>query len=225
MADTIVRVSTCTVCWRLACRSVLACDRQRTHERALHSPHRRWCTSPRSSAAAASKLRCWDCPAHGCRSRVCYRQGARWQLLAVAMRGRAQVGPADASASTSLRPQPATTHAHSTLGVRSGLVAIVAVGLVFHGFMLFAVFDTYFISPVLHGMPAISSSNGTVPPADRVVIVVGAFSLLLSRTAFACWHHRHCMHLTCDVLPADGLRADTCFEKTMSPESGSTSYR
>ena len=187
MADTIVRVSTYTGCWRLACRSVLASDRQRTHEPAqrcaaltagdvLHHgvvPRPRFATSKLSSA---------DCPAHGCRSRVCYRQGARWQLLALVMRGRPQVGAADASASTSLRSQPATTHAHSTLGVRSGLVAIVAVGLVFHGFMLFAVFDTYFISPVLHGMPAISSSNGTVPPADRVVIFVGAFSLLLSRT-------------------------------------------
>lgn len=55
------------------------------------------------------------------------------------------------------------------------LVLLLVVGLVFHGFMLFAVFDTYFISPVLHGMPAVTVPGAAgPPPARRAVFIVGA---------------------------------------------------
>ena len=70
---------------------------------------------------------------------------------------------------------------HSRLALRSmssssrvlaKLVLLVAIGLVFHGFMLFAVFDTYFISPIVHGMEA--QSPDATPPAERLVLIVGA---------------------------------------------------
>jgi phosphatidylinositol glycan class N len=53
----------------------------------------------------------------------------------------------------------------------SGVVALVVVGLVFHGVYLLSIFDIYFRSPIVHGMPPYGVPHD--PPAKRVVLFVG----------------------------------------------------
>jgi hypothetical protein len=50
---------------------------------------------------------------------------------------------------------------------------LVLLGVLFHAFAILAMIDTYFRSPVVHGMTPHAST--TLPPANRLVLFVGTF--------------------------------------------------
>ncbi len=53
----------------------------------------------------------------------------------------------------------------------SGVVTLVIVGLLFHIVYVLSIFDIYFRSPIIHGMPP--NAAPIEPPAKRLVLFVG----------------------------------------------------
>jgi phosphatidylinositol glycan class N len=50
-----------------------------------------------------------------------------------------------------------------------------AIAMVFHLVYIYSIFDIYFVSPIVTGMPLVSIERppGTKAPADRLVLFVG----------------------------------------------------
>lgn len=53
----------------------------------------------------------------------------------------------------------------------STMTRTLTLGLVFHLFYIYSVFDCYFTSPVVHGMDHFNTGNAS---ASRLVLIVGA---------------------------------------------------
>lgn len=107
-------------------------------------------------------------------------------------------------------------HEPSRTVVCARLLVLLLVGLVFHGFMLFAVFDTYFISPVLHGMPAVTiGDDAGTPPARRAVFIVGTCGATPPRSLLVVGAADACMSV-CGTQPT-GCGPTRCTRRCQAP--------